>query len=166
MADWRLRRAPDLLFFRRCRQPPHDLLHHVGLHVAIEQRFLTLFGQHLIVVERVVALDQEITRRADVLALFVDDPIGELVFEAELAHRSAAVERQNGLAAALSVGLQHRLGVVTPVDDARLGPRAQIALELRAEGVVVRKVNVERLPRQIGTAPEMKPAPTNGYGET
>ena len=35
------------LVFRHRRQPTHQLLHDVALHVAVQQRLFGLFGQHL-----------------------------------------------------------------------------------------------------------------------
>ena len=37
-----------------------DLLHEVGLHVAVQQRFFAFLGQHFGLVERDVALDRDL----------------------------------------------------------------------------------------------------------
>ena len=111
------------------------------MHGPIEQGLFRLFRQDPVVVERVIAFDQHLGRRADVLAVFVDDAVGKLILEAELAHRAVAVEGQNGLAAALRVGLQDRLGVFAPLDDAGIGAGPQVTAQFGAERIVVGQIN-------------------------
>ena len=65
----------------------HDLLHDVGLHVAVEQRFLLLLGERVGFVVAYVARQQDLGRRNQLRPVFVRDA------EAE---RSAAVIRARG----------------------------------------------------------------------
>src|SRR5690606_40340121 len=69
------RRGPALLHpgngLARGGDAPHDLLHHVGLHVAVEELLLVLLGEQLGVVERHVARDLDVARRQVLGALAV-----------------------------------------------------------------------------------------------
>src|SRR5688500_215320 len=51
--------------FCRSLQPSDELLHGIGLHVAVEQRFLGFLRELVLVVERVVAAQDDFTRRRD-----------------------------------------------------------------------------------------------------
>src|SRR5882672_6530205 len=141
----------------RRHQPPHDLLHHVGLHVAVQQRLLGFLGDDLRVVVAHVAREDDLARRQEHLQrLGIGDAEADAVAQAVFVHLAGRGERKDGLLACLVGEAEHRLSLLRVVDDARLARGGDVALELDRERCRTR--DVERLERQRRRAAQMESA--------
>ena len=83
-------------------QPAQELLHGVGLHVAVEQRLFRLFRELVLVVERKVAPQHDLARGRDHVLGLVENLIGHAIAKLELAHPAAGRQRHDFLFAQLA----------------------------------------------------------------
>src|SRR6266852_1405157 len=138
-------------------QAPHDLLHHVALHVPVEQRFLGFLGEDLRVAVGDVAGQQDFARRQVDLRAFgigdaESDPIAQLIF----AHPARIIEGKNDFFAQLLGEAEHGLRVARAPHNARLARHGDVAFQLDHERVPA--WDVERLERQLRLATKMETA--------
>src|SRR5262252_6296618 len=144
-------------------QAPHDLLHHVGLHVAEKQLLLGLLGDDLRVVEAHVAGEDDLARGEENLRRRrIGHAESDAIAQAELVHLARGGERQHGLVALLVGKGEHRLRLLRAVDEARLARSADVAPELDRERAGAG--DVERLERQRRLPAKLKAAPREERG--
>src|SRR6266568_14223 len=138
-------------------QAAQDLLHHVALHVAVEERLFGLLGEHLRVAIGHVAREEDLARRQIYLgALGIGDPDSDAIAQLIFAHAARGVEREDDLVAQLRGEAEDGLRVADAVDKARLARDGDVALELDRERRASR--NVERLERQLSLAAQLEAA--------
>src|SRR5262245_17134957 len=131
----------------RRRQAPHDLLHHVGLHVAVQHLLLLLLGDDLSVVVAHVAREEDLARRQEHLRrLGIGEPEPDAVAETVLVHFSRRGEGQDRFLAKLGGEGEYRLRLVGAVHQARRARGGDVAPQLDRERRAAR--NIERLERQ------------------
>src|SRR5438105_7224153 len=117
----------------RRAQAPHDLLHHVGLHVAEQQLLLGFLRQHLRVVEGHVARELHGALRHIIGALAVVQAKADAVAQLELAHAARPGQRKDFLLACFFGELQHGVGLLGVIYDLGIGPGLDIALEIERD---------------------------------
>src|SRR6266700_1128211 len=156
-SDWPcVRRLLGLGRLRR-DQAAQDLLHHVALHVAVEERLFGLLGEHLRVAIGHVAREEDLARRQIYLgALGIGDPDSDAIAQLIFAHATRGVEREDDLVAQLRGEAEDGLRVADAVDKARPARDGDVALELDRERRASR--NVERLERQLRLAAQLEAA--------
>src|SRR5439155_6493383 len=112
-------------------QAPHDLLHHVPLHVPEEQRFLGLLRKHLRVAKGHVAREEDFARRQiDLRTLRVGDAESDAVAQLVFAYPARGAEGKNDLVAQLLGKTEHGLRLARLVHNARAARRRDVALQL------------------------------------
>src|SRR6266850_2252655 len=117
----------------RRAEAPHDLLHHVGLHVAEQQLLLGFLRQHLRVVEAHIARQLHGALRHVIGALAVVQAKADAVAQLELAHAARPGQRKDFLQACFFGELQHGVRLLRVIDDLGIGSGLDIALEIERD---------------------------------
>src|SRR6185503_9354791 len=139
-------------------QPPHDLLHHVALHVAVEELLLRFLRQHVGVVVGYVARELERALRHVVVALAVVHAEADAVAQPKFAHPPGAGERKDLLGARLAGELEDRLGLFRVAYQLHVAAGAEVARQVERDPCGrVRYVHAAE--RQVGGAAQVEPAP-------
>src|SRR5881396_392387 len=148
----------------RCDQAPYDLLHHVPLHVPVEQRFLGLLRKHLRVAIGHVTREEDFARRqVDLRTLRVGDAESHAIAQLVFAHPARRAEGKNDLVAQLLGEAEHGLRLARLVHKARPARGGDVALQFGHERVIPR--DVQRLERQLRLAAQMEAACSEERGE-
>src|SRR5690348_5752024 len=139
------------------REASEDLLHHVGLHVVVQQGLLVLLRNHLRVVVGHVAGQEYFVRRHVYLRLLgiggaESDPVTKAVF----AHAARSAHREDHLLAHLLREAENGLSAFGAVHQARLARRGHVSPELDGQRIVAR--NVERIERQLRVPAKLEAA--------
>src|SRR5207302_1606397 len=133
------------------------LLHHVGLHVAIQQLLLGFLGQHLRVVEGHVTRQLHGALRHIIGALAVVQAKADAVAQLELAHAARPGQRKDFLLACFFGELQHGVGLLGVIDDLGIGSCLDIALEIERDAARGAR-HVNRAERHLRRAAQPKAA--------
>jgi hypothetical protein len=142
------------------RQPAHQLLHQIGLHLAVEQVLFGFLRQHRALVEADVALLQQLGGHDQLLAGRRAQAKAPPAAQLELAHLPARVEADHHLFAPFVEHVEHHLRGGRPGvrQHGDLAVGRDGALELLGDGRGGPRRNVDGVEREVRRLAQLEAA--------
>src|SRR5258706_7928793 len=140
------------------REPAHDLLDDIGLHVREQQAFFAFLRQRLAVVEREIPAYVDLRCREPLGAVKAGDAKDHLLRQLKLTDAAAARQRQDAFVVLIVDDVERRLGLFGALDQADVRIAAQRALQIDDQRTAFATDNGQRLERQRRVSANVKAA--------